>query len=50
LDQTATVGFFDALGPLVKLLTALSETDDGYCVFQSIFPHGVVVPLRSHPG
>jgi quercetin dioxygenase-like cupin family protein len=48
LAQTATADFLDVLGPLVKPLTALTKADDDYCVFQSIFPHGVVVPLHSH--
>lgn len=47
-DQAATADFLDVMGPLVKPLTALSKADDGYCVFRSIFPHGVMVPLHSH--
>lgn len=48
LDQIATTEFFDVLGPQVKLLTAVSKADTDYCLLQSIFPHGVVVPLHSH--
>jgi quercetin dioxygenase-like cupin family protein len=49
LDPTAIADFLDVLGPLVQAITALSGHDDDYCVFRSIFPHGVVVPLHSHP-
>jgi quercetin dioxygenase-like cupin family protein len=48
VDRTSTADFIDVLGPLVKPLTALSGPHDSYCVFQSVFPHGVVVPLHSH--
>ena len=48
LNQTMTTDFFDVLGPLVKPLMALSRTDTDYCLLQSIFPNGVVVPLHSH--
>jgi quercetin dioxygenase-like cupin family protein len=48
LDPTATADFLDVLGPLVQPITALAGADDDYCMFRSIFPHGVVVPLHSH--
>lgn len=40
--------FLDVLGPQIQLITALSESDDGYCVVKSVFPAGVAVPIHSH--
>ena len=38
----------DLFGPQIQLLTALSDEDDGYCLFGGTLPAGAVVPLHSH--
>jgi quercetin dioxygenase-like cupin family protein len=40
--------WLDLFGPQVQLVTALSDGDDGYCLFRGSLPAGVVVPLHSH--
>jgi quercetin dioxygenase-like cupin family protein len=47
-DHTETADFLDVMGPLVKPLTTLSKADGDYCLFQSIFPQDVVIPMHSH--
>jgi quercetin dioxygenase-like cupin family protein len=47
-NKSGTGEWLDLFGPQIQLLTAVSDEDDGYCVFRSIFPAGVVVPLHSH--
>jgi hypothetical protein len=48
-SHETTIGeMLDLFRPQVRRPTALSDEDDGYCVFRSVFPTGVFVPLHSH--
>jgi quercetin dioxygenase-like cupin family protein len=40
--------WLDLFGPQVQLVTALSNEDDGYCLFRRTLPAGAVVGLHSH--
>lgn len=46
--ETIMGEMLDLFGPQIQLLTALSDEDAGYCVFRSVFPAGVSVPIHSH--
>jgi mannose-6-phosphate isomerase-like protein (cupin superfamily) len=47
-ESAGNAEFLDAFGPLIRIITPLSEVADGYCLIESIFPAGVVVPMHSH--
>jgi quercetin dioxygenase-like cupin family protein len=40
--------WLDLFGPQVQLVTALSDEDDGYCLFRGTVPAGAFVPVHSH--
>jgi hypothetical protein len=49
IGEPAASEIFDALGPRIRFLTAVSNHDDDYCLIAGVVPSGVVVPVHSIP-